>query len=800
MSFISNNLVRFEEYEIDRSRWQLSWRDEPLPLNRKTFDLLLYLVDRADRVVGKDELLRTLWPESFVEESNLTQHIFLLRKALSRHESQRKIIETVPGRGYRFAAPLAPVPAAQSQVADRMVFSASESVTRITLEEVETSEPYPEPVGLARPLLLAPSRKRPIYGIAGGSAAVALCIASWFGWQRWQNRTGGPPVQVVVTGMDGTTGDPTLDRALLSTLRMNLSQSPFVSLVPKDTVSSTLAEMKQKPDDPITADVARDLCERTNSQAVLHGMVVRNGSHFLLTEEATSCVDGTTISAARQEAAKPEELPRSIDKLSESIRRQLGESRSSVARFSARLSPATTASLEALKAYSEASRMAEQGKLPDAITLLKQSISEDPDFAVAWNDLWAYTASINGDPISAREAIQKAYSLRDSAGAQERLTIISHYDMVVVGDLFESERNYQAWTQLYPRSITAWNGLSLTQQELGQWPDAEVSAAHAVALRPRHVGLNLNLALAQMSNGHGDAARATCNHAIQQGIDGDHLRAACLSVAYFLHDSAMLKNDQDWASAHPRASLFNLADAQIAIGEGRFADALKLISRATQTMSDLGLGSQADAYTRSMGIDLIEAGDTDAGARMLRASPPDPESGTDLVGLAEINDVASAAAGIDAMEKEHPQGTLWKLYWGPVIRAQIALDNHKPNEAVVLLKPTHQLDSKGIDIPMRRGLAYLAAGQPTFAEKDFRYILANQRLDPTSTFYPLSWFELGRALAIEGNRAGAIDAYENFLSLWAHADPDAAFLKQARLEVASLKAVPSTQLTLANRP
>jgi DNA-binding winged helix-turn-helix (wHTH) protein len=85
MSFIANGLIRFEGYAIDRHRWQLSWHDEPIQLNRKTFDLLLYLVDHADRVVGKEELLGTLWPESFVEESNLTQHIFLPRKALSRH-------------------------------------------------------------------------------------------------------------------------------------------------------------------------------------------------------------------------------------------------------------------------------------------------------------------------------------------------------------------------------------------------------------------------------------------------------------------------------------------------------------------------------------------------------------------------------------------------------------------------------------------------------------------------------------------------------------------------------------------
>ena len=784
MSFISNGLIRFEEYEIDRAQWRLTWRDQHLPLNRKTFDLLLYLVDHADRVVGKEELLRTLWPESFVEESNLTQHIFLLRKALSRHGSGSRIIETVPGRGYRFAAPITRTPEDQPLAPERMIISASESITRITLEQEETYTAEP-----ASPRLPpSASKKRSLYWTTAVALALAaVSIAGWFAWQRWEQRTGGPPVQVIVTGIDGTTGDPVLDRALLSAFRMNLSQSPFVSLVPRDTMNSTLAEMKQKPDEPITAVIARDLCERTNSQAYLHGVVVHSGQHFLLTEEATSCVDGTTLAAAHQDADKPEYLPRSIDKLSESIRHQLGESRSSVARFNARLAPATTASLEALKAYSEASRMAEQGKLPEAITLLKKSISEDPGFAIAWNDLWAYNASLNGDPMSARDAIEKAYSLRDSAGALERFTITAHYQMVVVGDLFESERTYQTWAQLYPRSVTAWNGLSLTQQQLGRWPDAEISAAQAVALRPRHVGLNLNLALAQMSNGNGPAARTTCNHAIQQGIDGDHLRAACLSVAYFLHDEEMLKAQHDWGVAHPKAALFILEDAGIAIGEGRFTDAHKLISTATQIMNDQGLHSQADSYTRSMGIDLIDAGDVDAGTRLFRASPPDPETGTDLVGLADINDTAAATAGLQAMQNEHPQGTLWNLYWGPLVRAQIALTNKKPNDAIALLEPAQQFDSKGLDLPMRRGLAHLAAGQPALAEKDFRYILESQRLDPTSSLYPLSWLQVGRALAAEVNHHAAIDAYRNFLTRWSHADPDAKFLQQARQEFATLQ-------------
>ena len=106
MSVHQSGFVRFEGYELDRARWQLRYGDEVLPLTRKTFDLLLYLIENADRVVTKDELLRALWPEQFIEESNLTQQVFLLRRALARHPSTGKMIETIPGRGYRFAVPV----------------------------------------------------------------------------------------------------------------------------------------------------------------------------------------------------------------------------------------------------------------------------------------------------------------------------------------------------------------------------------------------------------------------------------------------------------------------------------------------------------------------------------------------------------------------------------------------------------------------------------------------------------------------------------------------------------------------
>jgi serine/threonine-protein kinase len=98
----SNNSLHFGPFRLDLGRRTLTRDHEMIPLSPKAFDLLLVLLENSDRVVHKDELMKALWPNTFVEESNLTQHIFQLRKALGRDGKDRQYIVTLPGRGYRF--------------------------------------------------------------------------------------------------------------------------------------------------------------------------------------------------------------------------------------------------------------------------------------------------------------------------------------------------------------------------------------------------------------------------------------------------------------------------------------------------------------------------------------------------------------------------------------------------------------------------------------------------------------------------------------------------------------------------
>jgi DNA-binding winged helix-turn-helix (wHTH) protein/tetratricopeptide (TPR) repeat protein len=785
MAFIGNSSIRFEDYEIDRVRWQLSWRNEPIPLARKTFDLLLYLVDHADRVVPKDELLQTLWPGSFVEESNLSQHIFLLRKALSRHESGEKLIETIPGRGYRFAATIQlDTPPAN----DRMVISASKSITRITLEEEEVDPPVPaSQLGTSRPALSAPSRQRRGYSIGGAilAAAAALAVAGWFGAQRWLNHSSGPPIDVVLTPMDGSTGDHILDGALVDALRMDLTQSPFVSVVSPARVRVTLAEMKHKPDDTLTPDVSREVCERTNSQAVLHGSIARLGQHFLLTEQATSCVNGAVLAESKREAANAEDLPGSIDKLAESLRQKLGESRRSIAHFDTPLFSGRTASLEALKNLSQAEQLSNEGKYLDAIGLMKKAIAADPGFADAYYDLATFYKNTR-DPTAEQDALLKAYNLRDSASEPVRLAIVALYLSDTTQDLYEAERNFRNWTELYPRSPVAWNGLSSVERELGHHAEGLIAAMQALQLRPMIAGLYVNVAFEQRRTGDAKGSIATCEAAIARGLDGDTVRAELFISAYVLHDAVLVQQQTEWAAAHPEAYSMQLEEIAIALTEGRFSDVHQSVQQLVASLRNHGQADFADDVLREVSLDLFVMGDEIEGARLFHSVPVDPQNQLSVLGLVNAGDIASAETALHAMQIKLPQGTIWNDFRAPEVQAMIAMASHQPKDAIAALERTRPLDGRNQITTLLRADAYLAAGEPALAEKSYRWIINGPFLNSEAGEYPLSWLGLGRALAAEGNRPGALDAYQHFFTLWAHADPDAIFLLQAKQEFATL--------------
>jgi predicted Zn-dependent protease len=182
----------------------------------------------------------------------------------------------------------------------------------------------------------------------------------------------------------------------------------------------------------------------------------------------------------------------------------------------------------------------------------------------------------------------------------------------------------------------------------------------------------------------------------------------------------------------------------------------------------------------------MQAGDLEEGKKIFKQTPVDSNEGNELIGLVYAGDIPAARAALRAMQSKFPNGTLWNLYWGPLVDATIAMQEHRPKDAIAFLEKATPLETIGLAVPRLRGEAYLAAGQLDLAEKNFRIVVSHPELDLASPAVPLSWLDLGRVLHAKGDRKGAIDSYQHFLTLWAHADQNSLYLRQAKQELSAL--------------
>src|ERR1039457_4345811 len=189
---------------------------------------------------------------------------------------------------------------------------------------------------------------------------------------------------ILLTDFTNTTGDPVFDGTLKQALAVQLEQSPFLNVYPEERVRNALKFAGHSPDDRITVPVARDLCQRQGIKAILSGTIGSMGSNYVVTLEALNCVTGDTIARQQAEAPTKEKVLQALGTAAKDIRGPLGESVSSIEKFSTPVEQATTSSLEALKAYAMGDeKRAHEGDLA-AMPFYKRALDLDPNFAMAY--------------------------------------------------------------------------------------------------------------------------------------------------------------------------------------------------------------------------------------------------------------------------------------------------------------------------------------------------------------------------------------------------------------------------------
>ena len=185
---------------------------------------------------------------------------------------------------------------------------------------------------------------------AGAAAAVALCAAGYLYLHRAPALT--VKGTIVLAEFENRTGDAVFDLTLRHGLAVQLEQSPFLTLVPDESIRHALRLMKRPLETRLTPEVALEICERTASAAVLEGSIASLGNQYVLWLRTRNCRTGEALAQEQTQAGTKEEVLNALSRIAIQVRTRLGESLATIQQHSKPLEQATTSSLEALKAYS----------------------------------------------------------------------------------------------------------------------------------------------------------------------------------------------------------------------------------------------------------------------------------------------------------------------------------------------------------------------------------------------------------------------------------------------------------------
>jgi eukaryotic-like serine/threonine-protein kinase len=756
-------------------------------LTPKAFETLLLLVENRDRVLLKDELMNRLWPESFVEEANLSQTIFMLRKTLGETAQEGRYIVTVRGAGYRFAEAVREV---------REEGDGNPLPTRIAIvgdaigAEMASDS---SPAATFRQQAYAPRVRGWRVAVALGLLGTAVVVGGLY----WRSRSAASLTErdtVLLADFANATGDPVFDGTLRQALAIQLEQSPFLKVLSEQQTNETLKLMNRRPDGPLTKDVALEVCQRDNIKAVLVGSIASIGKQYVLNLEALNCQNGETLASQQARSDSREGVLDGLSRSASQMRAQLGESLASIGRFDRPLREVTTSSLEALKAYTSGAQMIREGRDESAApALFQRAIELDPSFAAAYNYL-AMCYDHLGEKVRAAFYQDRAYGLRDRVSEREELLITSGYHWLVTGDMDKEIETYQRWREEYPRDYLPLQNLGYTYWAyLGQYEKAVDLLNRAWQLEPRQPNSPQSLAYCYLAQNRAQEARALLDRTLGE-YDVSSMHVARYLTAAMQGDSPTLEAERRWSAEQlPTANIADWIWAE-AVQRGRVKEARTIAERQIEEMRAAGY-SEAASWSAA-GLADAEAlfGEYEQARKHAALSSTLFRSRSNLeevaLATALYGDAGRAQEITDELVRKYPADTILRQAVVPLVQAVGAIGRDHPEKAIVALEPARRYEGGfvyGFSILYVRGLTHLKTRQGTDAVADFQEIVDHRGRSPLSQQWVLAHLGLARAHASLGEIVQARSAYQSLFALLGNGDPDLPILKEAKAEYAELQ-------------
>jgi DNA-binding winged helix-turn-helix (wHTH) protein/predicted Zn-dependent protease len=783
-------LYEFGPFRVDPDKQVLLREDQHVPITPKAFETLLILVRHSREDISKDELMKALWPDAFVEEANLSQNIFMLRKALGDTPEDRRYIVTLPGRGYRFAEQVRTV---ALDVEDLVIESRSRKT--VVVEQTDRS-----PAESLQVLPTSSRRKLSWKLLLPIVAVLALSVlGAVFVLRKSKPMLLGEKDSVLVADFTNTTGDTVFDGTLREGLAVELEQSPFLKLISEERIEQTLGLMGQPADAKLTPEIARELCQRTGSAAVLDGSIGQIGTQYLLTLKAVNCTNGESLTSAGSPASDKNHVLDALGKIASEIRNKLGESLSTVQKFDTPLEQATTPSLEALKAYSSGNKVWNATGPATAIPFLKQAIELDPNFAIAYARLGRLYAELKEFDLAA-DYTRKAYELRDRTSEAEKYYISSSFHILVTGNLEKAEQICALWEQAYPRLEIPHGFLSgIILPVFGQYEKAVAEGRESLRLTPDNPIPYFVLMYSYIALNRLDEAKAAYGQALERKLDHPFLHSDLYEIAFLQNDAAGMAQQVAWSAGKPGVEdeLLEL-EANTAAYSGRLKETREFSRRAMDSAEREDEKETAATYIAVSGLREALFGNAEEGRRhattAIKRSPGRGVQYGAALALAYAGDDRRAQALTDDLGKRFPEVTIVQSNFLPTLRAKLAINRGKASEAIESLRTAapYELGRYGsytwtaLYPVYVRGEAYLTARRGGEAAAEFQKILDHWSVVLNEPIGALARLQIARAYVLQGDSVRGRAAYEEFLKLWKDADPDIPILKQAKAEYAKL--------------
>jgi eukaryotic-like serine/threonine-protein kinase len=473
----ARHFYEFGPFRIDISEKLLFREQTPIALTPKAFDTLLALVESPGHILEKDELMKRVWPDTVVEENNLTQNISALRKALGRNSGENALIETIPRRGYRFAA----------AVQERW-----EEIPPPVLREPAAST-VPEREESKRP-------HRTAWVLLGAIVAVTVMgvvIYSVYNWRRSSHRStslspvtvgGRPRPSVAVLDLRNLTPQPGavwLSTALPEMLTSELAAGEQLRAVPGENIARMKLSFPPAQRDGLAQDTLGRIRAVLGADYVVLGSYAeqsgRDGDGQIRLDLRLQDARGGDTLTAFAETGTERDLFDLVSRAGARLRQALG-----VGGLPARDADEVRAELPSspavAKLYADGLGKLRNLDAVNARAMLERAVAADPQFPLAHSALAAALSNLGYD-VRARDEAKKAFELSGGLSRQTRLVIEGRY-LRLAGQWDQAFTVYQTLFSLFPDNVDYGIGLLATQMSTGRNDDVLSTLASLRRLPP----------------------------------------------------------------------------------------------------------------------------------------------------------------------------------------------------------------------------------------------------------------------------------------------------------------------------